>query len=67
MAAESTLKRLDVLVWALIYGGLLLLVLGIASHDETAIAGWSMTILGGLSALAGIILLLVRARMTPRR
>jgi hypothetical protein len=31
-----TLARLDTLIWSLIYGGLFLLVLGIASHDETA-------------------------------
>jgi drug/metabolite transporter superfamily protein YnfA len=65
-ASPDTLRRLDVLVWVLIYGGLLLLVLGLATHDETALAGWSMAALGGVMALAGIILVVVRARMTPR-
>lgn len=66
MASEATLRRLDVLVWVLIYAGLFLLVLGIASHDETPVGGWSMTFLGGVMAVAGIILVVVRARMTPR-
>ena len=66
MAGPETLRRLDVLVWSLLYGGLLLLVLGLATHDETAIAGWSMTVVGAVMAVAGIILIVVRARMTPR-
>ena len=67
MADERTLNRLDVAAWVLIYGGLFLVVLGIAAQDETAIGGWSLTILGGVAAVAGIILILVRARVTPRR
>jgi hypothetical protein len=67
MADERTLSRLDVAAWVLIYAGLFSLVLGIASHDETAVGGWSLTILGGVAAVAGIILILVRARVTPRR
>jgi hypothetical protein len=34
MASARTLARLDALIWTLIFGGLLVLVLGIASHDE---------------------------------
>lgn len=65
-ASPATLRRLDILVWVLTYGGLLLLVLGIASHDETPVGGWSMTLVGGVMAVAGIIVVVVRARMTPR-
>ena len=65
MVTERTLKRLDALVWILIYGGLFALVLGIASHDETAIGGWSLSMLGALSAVAGIILIFVRSRLRP--
>ena len=66
MATPETLRRLDVLGWSRVYGGLLLLVRGLATHDETAIAGWSMTVVGAVMAVAGIILIVVRARMTPR-
>ena len=63
MATQRTLARLDTLIWALIFGGLLVLVLGIASHDETAIGGWSLSVLGALAALAGFVLIFVRSRL----
>ncbi|HEX7890719.1 MAG TPA: hypothetical protein VF522_15265 [Ramlibacter sp.] len=63
MPSARALKRYDNLVWALIFGGLLVLVLGIASHDEAAIAGWSLTVVGGMAAVAGIVMIFVRSRM----
>lgn len=63
MPSARALKRFDNLVWTLIFGGLLLLVLGIASHDEAAIAGWSLTALGGIAAAAGVVMIFVRSRL----
>jgi len=63
MATARTLARLDMAAWALIYGGLFMLVLGIASHDETAIGGWSLFLVGGVAAIAGVVLIIVRARL----
>ena len=63
MASARTLARLDALAWTLIYAGLLTLVLGIASHDATAIGGWSLSVLGTLSTVAGIVLIVVRSRL----
>ncbi|RYF19228.1 MAG: hypothetical protein EOO30_00185 [Comamonadaceae bacterium] len=63
MPSARALKRLDALVWALIFGGLFLLILGIASHDEAAIAGWSLTALGGIATTAGVVLIYVRSRL----
>ena len=63
MPTARALKRYDNLVWALIFGGLLTLVLGIASHDEAAIAGWSLTAVGGIAAVAGIVMIFVRSRL----
>lgn len=63
MATYRTLARLEALTWVLIYGGLFMLVLGIASHDETAIGGWSLSVLGILAAVAGVVLVFVRARL----
>jgi hypothetical protein len=63
MAGMRTLARLDVLAWVLIYGGLLALVLGIASHEETVVGGWSLSVLGVFAAISGVILILVRSRM----
>ena len=66
MTTSRTLARMDAIAWALIYGGLFALVLGIASHDETAVGGWSLSVLGVLAAVAGVVLIVVRARITPR-
>jgi hypothetical protein len=63
MASARTLARIDALAWVLIYGGLLTLVLGVASHDETAIGGWSLSVLGTMAALAGVVLIAVRSRL----
>jgi len=66
MPQERTLARLDAIAWTLIYGGLLALVLGIASHGETAIGGWSLSVVGIVAAIAGVVLIVVRARLTSR-
>lgn len=63
MASARTLARIDALAWTLIYGGLFALVLGIASHDETVIGGWSLSVLGALAAAAGVVLIIVRSRL----
>ena len=63
MPSARTLARLDALVWSLIFGGLFLLVLGIASHDEARIAGWSLSVLGGVATVAGVVLIFVRSRL----
>jgi len=64
MPKETLLARLDVLIWTLVYGGLFMLVLGIASHDETAIGGWSLSVVGLVVAAVGAVLVVVRARIT---
>ena len=66
MATARTLARMDALAWILIYGGLFALILGIASHGETRIGGWSLSILGVLAAVAGVVLIVIRARLRER-
>jgi hypothetical protein len=61
---QRTMERLDTIAWLLIYGGLFALVLGIASHGRTAVGGWSLSVLGVLAAVAGVVLIVVRARAT---
>ena len=63
MASARTLARLDALIWTLIFGGLLVLVLGIASHDEARMAGWSLSVLGAITAAVGVVLIYVRSRL----
>jgi len=63
MASRQALARLDALVWTLIFGGLLTLVLGIASLDHHLAAGWTLVVLGGVAAAAGAVLVWVRSRI----
>ena len=63
MAAPSTLQRLQKLIWVLIYGGLLTLVLGIATARTDAATGWVLMVVGGVVAAVGVVLIAVRARL----
>ena len=63
MAAPRTLQRLQTLIWVLIYGGLLTLVLGLATGRSDAALGWSLVLGGGLAAAVGVVLIAVRARL----
>ena len=63
MASALTLKRLQQLIWVLIYGGLLTLVLGFSMQRFDPSLGWSMVVGGGLVALVGAVLVFVRARL----
>jgi hypothetical protein len=64
MTTRRAIARLDTLVWVLIFGGLFTLVLGIASHGETAVGGWSLSVLGSLATIAGVVLIVVRSRLS---
>ena len=63
MAAAHTLQRLHKINWALIYGGLLTLVLGIATARTDAATGWVLMVGGGVVAAVGVVLIAVRARL----
>ncbi|WP_422842525.1 hypothetical protein [Acidovorax sp. M2(2025)] len=64
MASAHALKRLDRLVWVLIYGGLFGLVLGIATARAGSDAlGWALGAGGGAVTLAGVVLIAVRSRL----
>ena len=63
MAALRTLQRLHQLIWALIYGGLLTLVLGIAAARTEEATGWVLMVGGGVVAAVGVVLIAVRARL----
>ncbi|MEP6825215.1 MAG: hypothetical protein ABI919_10400 [Ramlibacter sp.] len=63
MVSRKAIKRLDTLIWLLIFIGLLTLSLGLATHSSHLIAGWSLTAVGGLAAAAGVTLIWVRSRL----
>jgi hypothetical protein len=63
MASLLALKRVQQLVWVLIYGGLLTVVLGLSVQRTDDAFGWSLVIGGALVALVGVVLIFVRSRM----
>lgn len=51
------------LTWVMIYGGLLALALGIAVANAGTALGWLVGLGGGVAAVSGFSLIIVRARM----
>ncbi|WP_431276578.1 hypothetical protein ACQ858_10570 [Variovorax ureilyticus] len=54
-------------IWILIYGGLLVLVLGIATGREEPALGWAMAVPGAVVAAAGFVLIYVRSRLSDKK
>ena len=52
---------LEKLVWALIYGGLLFVCFGIFARRADAVFGWALITGGGVAAVVGACLILVRS------
>jgi hypothetical protein len=63
MASPRAIAWVDRLIWTFLYTGLLMVVLGIATHGAHLIAGWSLGVVGGAVAAAGAVMLWVRSRM----
>lgn len=64
MASAKLLTWIERLAWVCIYGGLFAIVLGIVSGEVHVIAGWSLGVLGAIAVAAGVVLIVVRSRMT---
>ena len=56
--------RLEKWIWILIYGGLFVVILGIATGRTDAALGWSISVPGGIVALVGFVLIYVRSRLS---
>ncbi|MDA7418025.1 hypothetical protein PGB34_16800 [Xenophilus arseniciresistens] len=67
MTAIAPAKRqrhwIEHLTWVLIYGGLLMVVLGIATGRASEALGWSLAAPGAVAAAVGLLLIWVRSRM----
>ena len=57
------LAKFEKLIWLLIYGGLLVLCVGLFVLRTSAGLGVTMVVVGAMLALAGAVLIAVRARM----
>ena len=55
--------RVDVWVWVLIYGGLVLIALGLSVQRSSATLGWALAAAGFVLAAIGAVLVWVRSRM----
>jgi hypothetical protein len=61
---DPRMARLHKIIWALIFGGLLSLILGIFVGKTDDAIGWMMIAAGGVMTLVGAILIYVRSTMT---
>ena len=62
-ASSKSIARLHSLIWALIYGGLLTVVLGVSVQKTDDAVGWSMVVIGAVVAAVGFVLIYLRSRM----
>lgn len=65
MATAKTITLIERLIWILIYGGLFVLILGLASMSASPVVAWSFVVVGGCIAAAGVVLIWVRSRLGP--
>ena len=61
--ANPKMARLHKITWALIFGGLLSVILGIFVGATDDAVGWMMIISGALLTVAGAVLVYVRSTM----
>ena len=59
-------ERIEAWVWVLIYGGLLVCGLGVALSRGGVDYGWTVSVVGIVLAVAGVVLVYVRSRMSDR-
>jgi hypothetical protein len=58
-----SIAAIDVLIWVLIYGGLLIVCLGVFVLRSAEGLGWSLIGMGAVAAVAGAALVVVRSRI----
>jgi hypothetical protein len=61
--AANPHARLENWIWILLYGGLLLVILGIATGRLEPFTGWLLAIPGAVAAGVGVVLIYVRSRL----
>ena len=61
---DPKMARLHKIIWALIFGGLLTIILGIFVGKTDDAIGWIMVATGGALTVLGAVLIYVRSTMT---
>ena len=62
-STNAKMVRLERLIWVLIYGGLLAIVLGLFLGRQSSQDASLFYQFGGLTVLAGVVLIYVRSRL----
>ena len=63
---DPAMAKLHKIIWSLIFGGLLLVILGIfAGRTDTSI-GWMMVAAGSVLTTVGAVLIYVRSTITSK-
>ncbi len=61
---DPRMARLHKIIWTLIFGGLLMIILGIFVGKTDDAIGWVMIAAGGVMTVVGAVLIYVRSTMT---
>jgi len=62
MTASKPHATLEKWIWVLIYGGLFMIIIGIATGRSEEALGWSLAVPGAALTAVGIVLIYVRSR-----
>lgn len=57
-------SKIHKLTWPLIFGGALVLMLGVSTLSSDASIGWPIVFIGGASIAAGVLLIYLRSRIS---
>ena len=60
---DPKMARLHKIIWTLIFGGLLVVILGIFVSKADDAVGWTMTAAGAVLTAAGAVLIYVRSKI----
>jgi hypothetical protein len=63
MERQKALDWLGRMIWILVYGGLILLIVGYRTLAESATAGWALMIAGAVITVLGFFLIWMRSRI----
>ena len=61
---DPKMAKLHKIIWALIFGGLLTIILGFFVERTGDVMGWLMIVSGGVLTVVGAISIYVRSTMT---
>ncbi|HSV61486.1 MAG TPA: hypothetical protein VLJ19_21560 [Variovorax sp.] len=61
--ASKPHAKLEAWIWVLIYSGLFVLILGIATGRRDEALGWALAVPGVVVATVGFVLIYVRSRL----